>query len=78
MTRTVCLHAWRYEGQDQTYADPSTGEVADGWCVYLRRDRPDCDPPFDVDVDEDFETQLAAEAFAAELAGQHACAIQRY
>lgn len=78
MTPAVCLHASRFEGEDQTYADPAAGETVDGWCVYLRRDTGTCSEPFQIDVDEDFDTREAAWDFANDLARQYDCPVQVY
>lgn len=74
----VCVHAWRYDGDNQTYADATAGEPHDGWTVYLRREPVTEGHPFHVDVDEDFDTQEAACAFADQIAKEYGCATQFY
>lgn len=78
MTAVVCLHAWRFEGGNQTYADARAGDPVDGWCVYVRFGAATSDEPFAIDVDEDFDTEVAARAFADQLAAEHRCTVQEY
>lgn len=78
MTAVVCLHAWRFEGGNQTYADARAGDPVDGWCVYVRFGAATSDEPFASDVDEDFDTEVAARAFADQLAAEHRCTVQEY
>lgn len=78
-TLTVCLHAWAMtESGDQTYADAANGEPVDGWTVYLRKDHHRDGDPFEIDIDEDFDTEEAARAFAEQLAAERCCQINEY
>ena len=80
MITTICLHAWTQVGEAyQEYADPSRGDPVDGWCVYRRIETPeDAEQPFEIVEDEDFTSEDAARARAAELAAQYACPMNEY
>lgn len=73
----VCIHAWRYEDDCQTYCDPEhDGVRADGWCVYERIARPD--GKFEVFREKDFASYYEAMAWAGKRAAILRCPVNRY
>lgn len=78
MSSVICLHAWRFEDGGQTYADPEAGEHVDGWSVYVRRESSHVNEPFEVDIDEDFDSYDAARPFADALGRRYCSPVQEY
>lgn len=81
---SVCVHAWYWTDDEagngeeyQEYTDDP--DLADGWCVYLRRDTPgDEIEPFELEDEVDYATREEALAAAEALASAHGCGWEEY
>lgn len=70
---TVCVNAWQWDGEGQTYADAQCGDRVDGWSVYVRWDDlrgHEWGGQFDISDEHDFDTYEEAMAFAVRLVDQ--------
>lgn len=56
----IIVHAWQWDGENQTYADPGVDKV-DGWCAYVRTPT---SAPGDFDIIELGDTATRDEAIA--------------
>ncbi|CAB4120972.1 hypothetical protein UFOVP4_37 [uncultured Caudovirales phage] len=82
---TVCVHAWAYvldaDGNatlNTTYCCPGWGEMPDGWTVYTRRELLSDGGIFDIEDDEDHDSQDDAMAEAQRRAERLGCNVTAY